>query len=412
VRPDQFKWFVAGQAFWFAAFGLQAVMFPYLVVSVLQQSPENVGIAQLCLMAPSIALMVPGGILADSYDLRILLIRMQFAAVIPVTVLALVTGAGLLSFAMLLGFALAQGSLQALVMPTRDALLGRIAGTDVQRAVTTAMTVQFLAQIVGFVLAGSASYLGVHWLLAAQAILYAIGASCARKMAPAPPIRLEASATPPGAARAQTRATVWAELKVAFALVAKSPRIGPVTLIMVGIGFCFIGVFSVVVPIMVRDVYLGGSVALAMVNGSFVGGVISATLVLRARRAVSRQGRAIFLSACIGAITTGLFATHPPVVVFYLLISVFGAGAGVVMSLGRTLVQEAASPAHRARILAIYSVAFLGAAPIGSVVVGQVAEVWGLAIAAAAASAAMSALLVFVLARTEVWRIRREVRTH
>ena len=429
--PEQFRWFLAGQGFWFAAFGLQAVMFPYLVVSVLHETPENVGIAQLCLMAPSIALMIPGGMLADSKDLRALLMQLQLWAVLPAGILALVTNAGALSFTALIVFALLQGSLQALIMPTRDALLGRVAGSNIQRAVTTAMTIQFCAQIIGFVLAGNAATIGIEWLLGVQVCLYGCGALCARKMAPLRPVKriepfghdsvscgnrsLSTAANAPDAGGASkssetlaTEPSAWSELKVAFWLVAHSPRMAPVTLLMVGVGFCYIGVFSVVVPVMVRDIYAGGSAAQALVNGTFVTGVLSATLALRACRTIDYQGRAIFLAASLGALIITLFALYPPMWGFYLLIFIFGNGAGVVMSLGRTLVQEAASPAHRARILAIYSVAFLGAAPVGAYVVGQVAQKYSLAVAAVSAAVLMCGLLTMILWKSQVWYVGRD----
>ena len=64
AESNQFRWFMAGQASWFSAFGLQAVLFPFLVVNVLLQGPERIGIAQTALMAPSLLLMMVGGALA------------------------------------------------------------------------------------------------------------------------------------------------------------------------------------------------------------------------------------------------------------------------------------------------------------------------------------------------------------
>ena len=80
---SQVRWFLIGQARWFAAFGLQAVLFPYLIVNVLFESPDRVGLAQMCLLAPALALMVPGGMLADAVDLRTLLVRLQLLTVCP-----------------------------------------------------------------------------------------------------------------------------------------------------------------------------------------------------------------------------------------------------------------------------------------------------------------------------------------
>ena len=393
----QFRWFLAGQTCWFAAFGVQAVLFPFLVVSVLHESPERVGLAQMCVMLPALALMVPGGMMADAMDLRSLISRLQLATMAPVAVLAASMGLSELTFAMVVMFALAHGSLQAMVTPTRDALLGRIAEGDVQKAITTAMAVQFISQMLGFGAAGLAGTIGPVPLLVAQAVLYALAGVCALQMSPLPPLVQRSAKQSP-----------LAELSVAAAQVLHSSKIAPVVLIMVGVGFCFIGEFSVIIPIMVRDNYAGGSTGLALINIAFVFGLISATLTLRRLPPIKYQGRAIFSACCGGALLTALFGLAPPLPLFYLFIYLFGIGAGITMSIGRTIVQEAASPAHRAQVLAIYSLTFLGSAPIGSFAIGQIAAAAGVTMASYITAGVMAALLLGVITLSGVWRVQRE----
>ena len=89
TRSDnQFRWFLAGQASWFSAYGVQTVLFPYLVVNVLLQGPEGIGLAQMAIMAPSLVLILIGGVLADSMDLRRLLFTIQLVATLPPIALA------------------------------------------------------------------------------------------------------------------------------------------------------------------------------------------------------------------------------------------------------------------------------------------------------------------------------------
>ena len=392
-------WFLGGQASWFVAFGLQAVLFPFLVVNVLEESPERVGIAQMCLMAPALALMVPGGMLADASDLRKLLATLQITATAAPLVLAGLIGTGSAHFGVLIAFALVHGSVQALVLPARDALLSRVSGGDIQRTITTAMAVQFSCQIVGFMFAASASAIGAPVLLITQACLYGLGAICASRLLPVPPIRV----SPP-----QTRRGAGAELLEALRGVTHSTRIAPIMLIMLGVGFIFIAVFSVVVPIMVRDLYRGGSIGLALINASFVVGVLCASAAMMRRPPVLHQGHTIFIAASVGAGLTASFGTQPPVVVFYTIIFLFGVASGVLMSLGRTVVQEAAEPRLRARVLAIYSLGFLGSAPLGSFLVGQIAEVTGVLAAAVWGGAAMAVLLLAVGTFTPIWGITRD----
>jgi hypothetical protein len=65
-RP--FRWYLGGHAAWFTSFGIQMILFPWLVAVVLQESAQRVGIAQMAVMAPAIVFMLYGGAVADRAD--------------------------------------------------------------------------------------------------------------------------------------------------------------------------------------------------------------------------------------------------------------------------------------------------------------------------------------------------------
>ena len=80
ARPRRFGWYVAGVGAWFGAFGMQQVLFSWLVVGELRAEPRWVGIAQSASMVPSFLLILLGGALADRRDRRALLIRLHLLA--------------------------------------------------------------------------------------------------------------------------------------------------------------------------------------------------------------------------------------------------------------------------------------------------------------------------------------------
>jgi len=400
-QTREFSWFLIGQASWFSAFGVQAVLFPYLIVNVLLQGPEQIGLAQMAMMGPSLLLMLVGGVVADASDLRKLLASLQCVAALP----PLALGCALLvygpTFPALIAYALCYGACQAFVLPARDALLSRVAGSDVQRAVTSATALQFASQIVGFVIGGSARFLGAPVLLFSQAVLLILGALAALRLSPAPSIPSSEDDRSQGRPR-------LGDIGSAITEVLQSRKLLPVVILMIGVGLFFIPVFMVVIPVMVRDFYAGSSVELAMVNGAFVLGTITSTVVLMRRAAVQRQGRAILVALIAGATLIGLFSLQPPQVLFYVMIYCFGSGAGVVMSIGRTIAQESARPSHRARVLAVYNLGFMGAAPIGAFALGQLGEVVGILAAARYACGGMFTLLALTAWRTGFWKLRRD----
>ena len=79
----QFRWYLGGHAAWFTSFGIQMILFPWLVAVVLQESAQRVGIAQMAVMAPAIVFMLYGGAVADRADCRRLLLRYQVLAAVP-----------------------------------------------------------------------------------------------------------------------------------------------------------------------------------------------------------------------------------------------------------------------------------------------------------------------------------------
>ena len=75
--------YMTGQASWYLSQGLQMVLFPTILILMLQISPSNYGLAQVSLLAPSIFLIVLGGTISDRTDTRILLFLVHLIATTP-----------------------------------------------------------------------------------------------------------------------------------------------------------------------------------------------------------------------------------------------------------------------------------------------------------------------------------------
>ena len=60
--------YLAGLVSFVAPTGIQTVLFPWLVVVLLQETPERLGLAQMSLQAPIMLLIITGGIFADRFN--------------------------------------------------------------------------------------------------------------------------------------------------------------------------------------------------------------------------------------------------------------------------------------------------------------------------------------------------------
>lgn len=387
-----FPWYLAGTGSWFASSGMQTIVFPWLVTVVLHEPAARVGIAQMSLMAPSIFLMLLGGTVADRADCRRLLVRGHLVAAVPPLLLGAAIAGGGLAYGGLIVYALAVGTAGAFVMPARDAMLTRVAEGGLGRAVAVMTATQFAAQLVGIALGGSAGAIGAPALLLLQAAVLAFGGIAALRLPAAPPLAGAAARSRLGAMRDGLRAA------------ADSPILVPVLIANLAVGLLYVGAFLVILPLIVRDVYGGGSGQLSLVSLGFWGGTIGSTLVQIRLGALRRPGRAIVLALFLGAGVLAAMAWPGPFPAFVALCLVWGLGAGVVMTQARTLVQWAAPETHRARILSLFQLGLMGGAPVGALLIGYLAAFTGPRDAVVYPAACMLLVLAGLLLRSRLWQ--------
>lgn len=394
--PKIFNWYAIGLATWFGSTGLQMVLFPYLVAVVLDESAYRVGLAQTAIMAPSLLFMIFGGAFADRRDTRALLMRLHCIAALPPLVLALIIFGGSLRFEWLIAFGLVMGTLSAFAIPARDSLLSTVAvvafGTDIQKAVTLASGLQFMGQLGGIIVAGAASLTGVPALLVLQSAVMLTGAVAVRKLPAAPPIERPASHP-------------LADMRDGIAQVASSPVILPVVLCMFAVGIFYVGSFMVLLPLMVRDLFGGGATEISIVNICFWGGTILATLGLLRFGHIHRRGLVLVCALFSGVVILTLIGIPAPFWVMCLLCFMWGMGAGTSMTMSRTIVQLAAPPSHRARVLSIFQLGFAGGGPIGAFATGFLIAGTNLHVAAWIPAGIMLLVLITVASTTRLLSI-------
>ncbi|MFQ5699481.1 MAG: MFS transporter [Myxococcota bacterium] len=373
---------------------MQMVLFSWLITIVLGEAPDRVGAAQTVSMLPGLLLTLYGGAVADRHDGRRLLVLVHALSVIPHLVLAAAIVSGRLSYAGVVAYAMGLGALGAFTMPTRDSLLSRVSGPNLQRAVSAAMAVQNLFQLGGIALGGAAVYLGAPLLLVASAVLMAAGGVATLRLAPAPPaLRLGAD-----------RGTAH-EILEGLREVLRSPRLAPPTVLALGIGLFFVGSFSVALPLLVRDVYGGSSPEIAALQASLMTGMLLAIVGLLVVGGVRRPGRALLVGLGLGSVVLAAVSLGPPLYGLYALIFLWGMCGGVGMTASRSLVQEAARPSHRARVLSVYQLGFAATAPLGALAMGLLIERVGALHSLVYPSAGMLAAVLATALRSDLWSL-------
>lgn len=394
-RPSAFPVYLTGLGSWFIPLGIQQVLFAWLAAIVLQMDAFAVGIAQVALMAPGILFLPLGGLVADRGNARRLLFRYHFLYAVPPLVLAGVLSMGGLSYPLLIAYGLAAGSIGAFAVPTRDALLPAVAGGNLPRAVALATAIQFIGQLIGIGAASQADSIGALPLLIAQAVLVLAGAVAVWRL-PDPPSH--APTEHPG---------FWRSIGDGIAEAARSEQMWPVLLLNFGIGVFYVGPFMAVLPLVVRDVYHGGAAEIAYINLAFWAGTIVAAFAFAGlARRLSLRGRLVVGAVSVGAVILFAMALHPPFLAFNGLCFVWGLGAGITLTQGRTILQIVAPPTHRARLMALFQLGLGGGGPIGAFIAGSLAAVLGLKLAMVLPALAMAVMIAMVLIFSRIWTMR------
>jgi MFS family permease len=370
--PSKFYWYLAGVVGQFLPWGINSVLFTWMVAVHLGEGGLRLGIAQMCIQLPGLVFILFGGLLADRIDRRKILIVFQCLAAVPVFMLILLIEISALSYGMLLVFAVGVGSLNAFIQPARDSILNQVSGPNIQQAVTMAMGLSFFAQIIGFGLAGQADTTGPVPLLLVQGTVLLFGVLVALMLPSSTPKR-----TSLADAREKNRKSVFGDIWEGLSLIFHSPRMFPVMILMFSVGVFYMGAFSVLNPLAVRDIYGGAAFDIALSEICFMVGTIITTIILVAIGGIRRQGLGLMMALVMGGVFLISTNLRLPFYGYLLCIGLWGMCGGVAISLGRAIIQESAPENYRARALSIYSLGTLGGGPVGAISMGYFASVIG-----------------------------------
>lgn len=379
---------------WFAAFGLQSVVFAWLVTIVLHEPAELVGWAQSAILFPGMLLILLAGALADRLGPdRQALYAQLFAAVTP-WLLIVAIQLDMLSYPVMIVYALLMGCAQAFVTPARDGMLSHVAKGDIQQLVLMASLCQFGFQIVGYAIASMADNLGAQTVLIVHSLCLCVGALAYWFIRSS-----GAVATAP-----KSDLSVIQGVVVGAKTVFASPVMRLVVLQNVAMASFFMGCFIVCFPLVIREVFDGSSFNLGILNAANSAGLALTILVMLRIGYVRRAGRALLLSQMVGSVVLFAAASVNSFVLFGLLVFTWGLCGGVTMPMSRTLMQELAPPEQRARVMSFYAFSFMGAGPLGTLFCGYLSELYGPQQAIQICAVLMFLVILTMTLMSTLWR--------
>lgn len=366
---------------------MQSLAQAWLVLQ-LTDSGIALGLVTALQYVPVLVLGPYGGALADRFPKRKLLMFTQSAFGLLALTLGLLIITGWVQLWMVGACALGYGLISAVDNPTRQSFVVEMVGKEhLRNAITLYSSLVNLARIVGPALAG---LLIATVALAPCFILN--GLSYVAVVIMLLMIRADELFTPPTMPRAK------GQIVAGFRYVAATPVVRNVLLMLALIGTLTFE-FQVSLPLIAQYAFHGdaetyATLTSAMGLGAVIGGLVTAgkknTSPHLLIRAALLFGLAVLLAAAMPAL---LLAALAMIVVGFFSIS--------FTALGNSVLQLESAPEMRGRVMAFWSIAFLGSTAIGGPIVGWVGEYtqpqWGLGIGGIAAIAA--AILGFATLR-------------
>ncbi len=411
------------QTSWFMAFGLQLVLFPYLITSPLHLGRDGLelGLANMALSAPSVVFLLLGGVVAERADGKRLLMLLHGMAAVPAIGLSAALWSGTLTYPLMILYGVTIGTVGAFMMPARDSIVNEVverririgSGVTLQLGVTLATMAQFIAQILGLTLGGYAdkmtsmpAWLGgfgigpiaSERLLLLQGIVLAFGAGFALFLGRGR--RVRTGRTGVGAA--------FGDIREGVAAVRADGRLWAMTLLMFGVGIFVIGSFLVVLPILNRDIYGLDSDGIRDMFVTFWMGAFVSSVLLSVFNRIKRQGRLLLTAQALGSVVILLMLAKPPHWIFLMIVFVWGLAAGISIAMSRSIVQDAAPKDQLARVLSIYQLGFMAGAPFGAAIMGALTDLFPTEPqrVAVVPAAGMLTLITWMILRTPIWNMK------
>jgi MFS family permease len=363
IRSRQFGPYFLGNAAsasgtWFQNLASQ------LLVYRLTHSPFLLGVLNFCNFIPVLALAPWAGSAADRFDRRRLLIATQIAATVLSATLAVLAWSGRADQWVVIGFALGLGISSAFSAPASTAFISQLVDRrNLPSAVALNSMTFNIARAVGPALAAvSVKQLGIPASFAINAASYLLFVAGLAIVDPRPTAR---------ARRGEAR------LRESLALVRRTPRLLVFLLIVTAVGFASDPI-NTLAPAFAREFGYHDTVA-GLIIGAFGFGAVSAAFLLAGRVAGTRRRMVTTLTLLgLGVIA---FSISPWLALGFVFLAIAGFGYLASNTHATTRLQLEVEESQRGRIMALWSVAFLGLRPVASLVDGAIAGAFGVRVA-------------------------------
>ena len=360
-----FRWVWLSSFTSFMAMNMQMIVRSWVILRLTGDSPAALAWTMLSFAVPMTFVSLVGGALADRLPRRSMMIVGQGGNVAVTLTIATLDATGVITFWHLMASGFLGGSLMAINMPSRQAIISDIVPEDkLTNAIALSNSAMNVTRILGPAVAGILILLigtsGVFYLVAAVYLLSVVSV-----------MGINAGQTGVGS----SGRSMFGDIKEGLAYAASNSTLLAL-IIMAFIPVLFGMSYYALLPAWARealDVQSDGLGMLMMLMGI---GALAGTLILAALTNFKRRGALLLVVCVTWGVALAAFSQTTSYAAAVPLLLLVGLASGIFMSLNFTMLQVYATREMRGRIMSIAMMTF-GVMPLSAVPFGIMAEETG-----------------------------------
>lgn len=361
LRHRNFRLFFGGQLISLIGTWMQNIAQAWLVYR-LTGSSFLLGAVGFASQIPVFVLAPIGGAVADRHNRHRIVIGTQAASMLLAFILAAITLARVVQVWHVVVLAALLGVVNAFDIPARQAFIVEMVGKDdLMNAIALNSSMFNGARVIGPAIAGIlVASIGEGWCFFANAVSYIAVIAGLLLMHVEKVVRLRDSSP-------------LQHIIEGFQFVRRTLPIRDL-LLLLGL-ISLVGMpYSVLMPIFADKILHSGARGLGILMGATGVGALFGALMLAAKSGVRGLGTWVAASAAAFGVTLILFSwSHWLWLSTFMLVPV-GMAMMVEMASSNTLIQAMVPDALRGRVMAVYSMMFMGMAPFGALFAGALAD--------------------------------------
>ena len=363
LRHRNYRLFFGGQSVSLIGTWITRVATSWLVYR-LTGSALLLGVVGFCGQIPTLLLSPVAGVLVDRHDRHRILVITQVLSALQSLALALLALPGIITVREILVLQVVQGVINAFDTPARQSFIVDMIEdrADLPNAIALNSSMVNGSRIIGPSIGGVIiAAVGEGWCFMIDAISYVavIASLLAMLVAKKPP-------------RDQNTRVVE-ELRAGFTYVSRSVPMRSALLLLALVATMGMP-YTVLMPAIASGVLHGGAHTLGFLMTASGLGALAGALYLASRSSVLGLGRAMVVATIAFGVGLVAFSLSHVVWLSLLLLPIVGGGMMVETASTNTILQTIVEERMRGRVMSFYTMAFLGTAPLGSLIAGIAAD--------------------------------------